>query len=175
MDGSDASRHPQAGSSKSKENARAEEIALRFIGYRPRSMLEVRRRLARGGFATAVIEDTVARLEDWGYLDEEVFARLFAVSRRDTKNHAERRVRFDLLGRGVDRSIVDRVLDEVFADVDVTEMARVLAARRWARSEGKERHRRVRQVRDYLLRRGFEPGVVHRVLGEIDMRTTGNP
>src|SRR5919112_4981502 len=55
--------------------SRATEAALVFLGYRPRSEKEVRDRLRRGGFEQDAVEQAIARLHEWHYLNDADFAR----------------------------------------------------------------------------------------------------
>src|SRR5882757_7519157 len=54
--------------------------AARFLEVRPRSVVEVRRRLRSAGYAAALIERAVERLVELGLLDDAAFARAWVES-----------------------------------------------------------------------------------------------
>ena len=60
--------------------------AVRFIKYRPRSVLEVRERLKLKGFTGETAENTIKSLLEEGLLDDAVFAKLWAMERASGKN-----------------------------------------------------------------------------------------
>src|SRR5690625_6590850 len=53
---------------------RALDQALRYLGYRARSIDETRARLARTGQDEGVIDAVITRLLELGYIDDEAFA-----------------------------------------------------------------------------------------------------
>src|SRR5919199_4101337 len=51
------------------------DAALAFLGPRPRSEQEIRRRLARKELPPSIVEEVVARLRRWELVDDQSFAR----------------------------------------------------------------------------------------------------
>jgi regulatory protein len=136
---------------------------LRFLEARSRSVAEVRRRLGDAGYRTELVEGAIARLIDLGVLDDEMFARLWIESRDRARPRGERALRQELALKGVDRAIVDEVLDERRSEggdetlVDAEAAERVLA--RHARTLDRVADPRLRRQRAYALlaRNGFDP------------------
>ena len=54
------------------------EIAIRFLGTRPRTRWELERRLRRAAATDEVITATLDRLAAMGYVDDTAFARWWA-------------------------------------------------------------------------------------------------
>lgn len=148
----------------------AKSRAMHYLGYRARSEHEVRQRLARSGFDEPVVEEAVARLRELGYLDDAEYARSYARSRFERGGYGPRRVRSDLMRRGVPRRIIDATIAEIFeARDDVLETAREQAAKRWPRLAGEEDPlKRRKKMYDYLLRRGFGYDTVRQVVDELE-------
>jgi regulatory protein len=155
--------------------------AVRFLEARPRSVAEVRRRLRGSGYPPPLIDAAVARLEELGFLDDETFARSWVESRDRARPRGERALRSELLGKGIDRTVVDLVLaerrgegeprtDGAEAPVDVDETAARWLIARHARSLGRVTDPRVRRQRAYALlaRNGFDPDVAGRVAHDLD-------
>jgi regulatory protein len=136
---------------------------LRFLEARSRSVAEVRRRLTEAGYRIELIEGAVARLIDIGVLDDEQFARLWIESRDRARPRGEQALRRELALKGVERAVVDQLLDERRGDggdessVDAEAAERVLV--RHARSLERVADVRVRRQRAYALlaRNGFDP------------------
>ena len=98
--------------SKVEDPAEVLDAAARFLEARPRSEAEVRRKLTRLGYQPTLVEDTLTKLVEFGYLDDEAFARSWVESRDRAKPRGEHALRQELGRLGVARGTVDEVLDE---------------------------------------------------------------
>jgi regulatory protein len=88
------------------------EAAAAFLGVRPRSIDETRRRLRHLGYRHELVEVVVELLAQLGYLDDAEFARVWVESRDRARPRGAVALRRELALKGVDRAIVDAVLDE---------------------------------------------------------------
>jgi len=141
------------------------EAAARFLEVRPRSVVEVRRRLGQAGYRTDLVSAAIERLTELGMLDDTTFARTWIESRDRARPRGEIALRRELALKGVDRAVVDELLDErrnvgdAAADggVDLAAAERLLA--RHERALAREADLRSRRRRAYALlaRNGFDP------------------
>ena len=155
------------------------EAAARFLETRSRSVAEVRRRLSRAGYQTALVEDAITRLEELGMLDDEAFARAWVESRDRARPRGERAIREELRVKGVDRTTVDAILDErreaPTADEptpDRAAAARLLAKHARALDRVVDRHQRRQRAYALLARNGFDPETCREVAATVDGATT---
>lgn len=88
------------------------EAAARFLEVRPRSIAEVRRRLAGAGYRSDLVEGAIERMTELGMLDDEAFARAWVESRDRARPRGERAIREELRLKGIDRASIDLVLAE---------------------------------------------------------------
>lgn len=142
------------------------DAAARFLEARPRSIAEVRRRLTAAGYRPELVEAAVGRLGELGYLDDEAFALAWIESRDRAHPRGEHALRRELRLKGLDGSLVERVLaerrqaagGEAAPDVDAAAAERLLE--RHARSLDRVVDTRQRRQRAYALlaRNGFDPG-----------------
>jgi regulatory protein len=145
------------------------EAAARFLEVRSRSVAEVRRRLTSAGYRPGLVEAAIARMGDLGMLDDEAFARAWVESRDRAHPRGERALRDELRHKGIEREIVDLVLEERRAgDAADTGADRVAAERLLARHErslARVADPRTRRQRAYALlaRNGFDPDVCREV------------
>lgn len=147
------------------------EAAARFLEARPRSIAEIRRRLATAGYRRDLVDAAIGRLVELGLVDDEEFARTWVASRDRARPRGEIALRRELQLKGIDRPIVDAVLaeradaprDEPAVDVDEVAARRLLA--RHARALERETDARRRRQRAYALlaRNGFSPDVASRM------------
>ena len=143
------------------ERALAMGRALHFLGYRARSLREVRDRLRRYGYGEDTVEGVVGRLEELGYLDDEEFAR--TATREKARRYGPKRVSAELRRSGVDAEVAQKVVDEEFAGRSELEEARSAAVRRYNKGGSDAEARR---VYGFLVRRGYSVGVCAEVARE---------
>jgi regulatory protein len=152
------------------------DIAVGFLGTRPRTRWETERRLRRAGTPEAVIVQTVERLVELGYLDDAAFARWWGEQRDRHAPRGERLVEAELRQHGVPRDVIEvyraehRTPERPPEDegLPTTEAERAAAA-----LEGHLRGRplprdpnALQRVGMYLVRRGFDPDTVRATLRE---------
>ena len=90
----------------------AVERALNFISYRPRSRAEVRRYLLRKETPPEIIETALARLDHLDYVNDRAFAGFWIENREQFSPRGSRALRNELRLKGVDRELVDEMVDE---------------------------------------------------------------
>lgn len=126
------------------------QYALRSLGRRMQSRAELERKL-RARTTSEVARSVIARLLEWGYLDDRAFAEAFVRSRRE--RWGSLRLRAELARRGVDERIVREVLAEgEEGEEGEEELARALALLHKSAWRHKGEH--ARMVR-FLQARGF--------------------
>ncbi len=132
------------------------------------------------GYRNDLVASAIDRLSDLGMLDDAAFARQWVESRDRARPRGERALRSELAQRGVDRAVVESVLelrrtaaaDEAIdrgspyattASAYETAAARLLGRR--GRSIARVPNVRVRRERAYglLARNGFDSSVASRV------------
>lgn len=129
------------------------DLAVRLLGLRPHSELELRQKLRRKGCAADAIDGAVARAFRLGYLDDAAFARALVTQRSRTRGPAV--LAAELAAKGVSRGLAREALGAV-AHASQVEAARRLAAR------SSYANRQVVAAR--LLRRGFGTDVIREAL-----------
>jgi regulatory protein len=162
------------------------DIAVRFLGTRPRTRWELERRLRRAGVEDAVLETTVGRLAELGYLDDGAFARWWGEQRDRHSPRGRRMIEAELRQRGVPRDVLEGFRDEHAAPERSPEDESLPSSEAERASEALERHLRGRPVPEdrkalqrigmYLMRRGFDADTVRSAIraagAEADDETT---
>jgi regulatory protein len=136
--------------------------ALNALGYRARSVREVRERLMRAGYVEDTIDGVVTRLETLGYLDDEEYARDLA--RAEARKYGPRRIYGDLRRAGIYEEAAREAVDKEFAGRSEHEAAREAARRRYNTGEGSDAQ--VRRVYGFLMRRGYSAGICAEIARE---------
>jgi regulatory protein len=148
--------------------------AARFLEARSRSVTEVRRRLTGAGYRPALVDGAIERLLELGMLDDRAFAETWIASRDRARPRGARVLRQELLQKGIDRALIDELLEErrtaesgEATEPDVEAARRLLE--RSARTLSRVADPRQRRAKAYALlaRNGFDPDVCRDVAAEL--------
>jgi regulatory protein len=147
----------------------ARNLAFHFISYRPRSVVEVRRRLKKADYNIAIIERVISRLLELNMLDDAEFAIEFVQGRLRNKGYGPRRLKQDLKQRGVQDVLIDRALEDAFSGLNTAELALTAGQKIFPRlAKIQATHIRRKKLSDYLTRRGFVYEHMHLAIKKLE-------
>lgn len=149
----------------------AKQTAIRFIGYRPRSVWEVQRHLEKKGFEAATIDQATSRLQAINLLDDEAFARYWVDQRATFKPRSRYVLRQELQQKGIDRNLIDAAI----ADIDETAAARQAAAKQLTRWQQLPYDQFAAKLGGYLQRRGFSYEIIREITQEMWQTISSQP
>jgi regulatory protein len=118
---------------------------------------ELTRRLRRRGASADIARAVVADLVDRGYVDDQAFARWWAEARARGRRVGSRRLRQELVVKGIPREMVEAAIAAAFEEVGESERALEAARRRLPALLRGRAARAPARLADYLLRRGYPP------------------
>ncbi len=145
--------------------AKAYERAVRFLGYRPRSVAEVERHLREHQVDEPVVRQVIGRLQAVGYLNDSEFARFWVENRQQFNPRAVGALRQELRLKGVAPEVIEEVLRAAGTDEETAAYQSVSAkARRW---RGLDRAIFWEKAGGYLARRGFSYDVIESALNRL--------
>ena len=139
---------------------KAFDKAINLLSIRPRSIEEVRRRLARAGFADSVVAAAIDRLREQRYVDDLAFARFWIENREAFKPMSPRAIAHELYQKGVERDVYDALLEAI----DVEDAAYRSSKKQIWRYRGKMRYEFKTRLTAMLRRRGFDFDTISRVV-----------
>ena len=114
-----------------------------------------------------LVDEVVGALQRYGYVDDEAFARRFAENRASAGKSGARRLRLELRAKGImDSETIDRVVREAVERAPESESIDRLIEKR-LRGRPVEDPKELRRLRDFLLRRGFDPETIAERLAAI--------
>jgi regulatory protein len=136
--------------------------ALRLLGRREQTTAELTNKLLDRDFAAPDVEDAIVRLRDAGALDDRRAALAHIRTASRIKGRGRRRIERELMARGVDRALVHELLGAAPPDQDEAALRAVLQRKHIPARLDQASYRRVFQQ---LLRRGFSPDLIAKVIG----------
>jgi regulatory protein len=138
------------------------DLSYRYLGYRDRTVLEVRRHLESKRVEPDTIEQTVAELGEQGYLDDARFAQLFVEDRRALDHWGNERIERKLLAAGVAAELVAAALAGSDTEESQFDAALAVLSRRFPTPPESDRDRE--RALGFLVRKGYELEVAYDVI-----------
>ena len=142
------------------------KAALKLLAFRPRSEMELRRRLLEKKCDLESINRTITELTQSKMIDDGKFAKLYALSRVQSRAMGKPLIRRELQAKGLSSNCVAEAMRAI-ADVSDLESAMDFAKKKMLTMKGLENEAKKRRVHAALLRRGFEGSTVFKVLGSL--------
>lgn len=157
---------------KENELQKLLDKALRFLSYRPRSEKEISDFLTRKQAGKETVKMVMVRLKDLGMIDDLKFSQWWLEQRQTFRPKGKRLLVMELKGKGVNREIIDRLLESQTGEDEFEIGKRILAkkAERWQNLSPLEFRKK---ASEFLLRRGFSWDTIKRILDNRDFDGEG--
>jgi regulatory protein len=150
-----------------KSRERTLQRAVKLLAAKPRSIEELRERLLEKGWADeAAVEYALAKLKEYGYLDDERFAFGFASYRVKQKPVGRQRLARDLQTKKISKETADAALELVYQETPEEELiTRAIDKRIRLRGRPTTRQQ-TKSLYEHLLRLGFSYDLIIRKVRE---------
>lgn len=160
-----------ADANKSRE--RTMNRAVKLLAAKPRPVEELRERLLEKLWTDETIVDgVIEKLKEYDYLDDEKFAGDLALSKLRQKPQGQRRLKQALSQKKLSRENVDQAIKQAFEKMPESELIDTAIEKR-LRLKGKPETRvDTKKFYDYLLRLGFDYGLIRSKLADLGRITT---
>jgi len=142
-----------------EEKEKIRERAFRLLGFRDRSVQEMRERLVRIGYDPDRVEETIAELVADNTLDDRRFSRAFTDDYTNLKPKGNQFLRRELKHK----KVAAEIIEEVAGGRDEKTLIRKLVATKLGRFDRRDPKQRQKIIR-YLAYRGFALGSILDVL-----------
>jgi len=121
-------------------------------------------KLKQGGYPTEIIEDAIAYVESYGYVNDENYARNFVESHIQTRSR--KRIENDLQQRGIHRELISKVFDELSEDGqeadEIAMIQKFLLKKNFHAGTATDKERQ--KMYGFLYRKGFQTDAISRAL-----------
>jgi regulatory protein len=140
-----------------REHERAIELGYRAVGYRERTVAELRTFLERKRVGPCAIDEAVAELSEAGLLDDARYSRRFAEDKRELERWGSERIARELQRRGVAHDLIEGALAGRSRESELSTALSVLEERLSPPGDDRGRDRAWR----LLVRRGYETEIAY--------------
>jgi regulatory protein len=136
-----------------------------YCGYQERSHSEVKEKLYSLGVWKKDLDEIMAALIEENYLNEERFALAFAGGKFRMKQWGRVKIKYELKQRQVSEYSIKKALKQIDEEEYMASLKK-LAENRYASLKGDQYLVRKKKTIDYLMQKGYEPGLIQIVLNE---------
>jgi len=105
----------------------------------------------------------VEKLRSLNYVNDETFARNFALTRSENRSYGPKRIERELRAKGIDQALIREAVRETFARADETAKARMLLEKKF-KNENFDDPKMLRRAAAFLQRRGYSPNTIFALL-----------
>ncbi len=140
------------------EKAKTLEKVISFASVRPRSKKEIMDYFRRKNTNVLIHWYLIEKLEKYGLLDDQKFAKWWVEQRLQFKNKSKKDITFELRQKGIDTNTIKNVLDD--SEIDELKITKELIAKKsykWQKYDEKVRRQKISQ---YLAGKGFSWDVI---------------
>jgi len=146
----------------------AKQKAFRLLSLRPHSEKELEKKLREKGFPAVVVKETLEKLHDLKYLNDESFAKSLARNLAVNKLWGNKKIIGSLREKGLTAELIDLSIEQTRQELPEEDAIEILinkktAKRKTAALDFKEKQK----IFQTLMGRGFPPGLILNKLGRI--------
>lgn len=145
----------------------AKQRALAFATYKPRTEVQVRRKLHEVGFLQHEQELAIQFLKEFNYIDDAEFARMFVGDFLLRKPSSASRVKMELRKRGISELQAQSAIELYFPKDTTTELALKAAEKKLRSVKHKPIEKQKTALVGYLQRQGFSWEIIKNILNEL--------
>lgn len=144
----------------------AGDLALKYLGYRSRTKKQLYDYLKRKGFEDPVVDKTIEKMQEYGFLNDEEFALRWVESRKTGRPAGRRKIAYELKAKGIDEETLESALNTL-TEEEEQEQALKLAEKASLRYKHLPSRERMARISQTLMRRGFGWDIVERALRQL--------
>lgn len=130
---------------------RAIKRAMHILERQERTEFQLRRKLLQSAYPEEAIEDAIAYVKEYHYLDDERYARTFICFQQEKRSR--QRIKHDLMQRGIPKDLIEVCMEEEFV-FDEREQIRILLEKKHFSPDEADR-KEWQKIYGFLQRRGF--------------------
>ncbi|MGE7613190.1 regulatory protein RecX [Paenibacillus sp. NPDC101420] len=147
------------------ERQRAYVEGLRYLERKPRTAMEMTRRLRQKEIGETIIAEVVQRLQQERLLDDPLYAKQWAEQRITNQRKGKMWIRQELREKGIDKTLISEALENVSPEQEL-ESALQIGRKKWNLIRGEATDKR-RKTGAFLMRRGFSGDMVRQVINTL--------
>lgn len=135
--------------------------AFRYLSYKDRSIKEMEDYLLKKEYSPHIINLTISYMLDNDYLNDKRFAENFIQGKSKYNNYGPRKIKYDLMNKGIEKEIIDLCLDDF--DEDLEEIID-LVNRKYEKLKDAQYNKQYSTIGGFLSRKGHSYDTIKKVM-----------
>lgn len=135
--------------------------AMYLLNQMDRTEQQLRTKLKQNGYTDYMIDQALAYVKSFGYINDSGYTERFIMSRMKKKSKKE--IYAALCQKGIDKETIDQALEECYAEEDEKEAIKDLIRKKRFDVENAD-YKEKEKIYAYLMRKGFSYESVRQVL-----------
>ncbi|MBE5967834.1 MAG: regulatory protein RecX [Lachnospiraceae bacterium] len=144
---------------------RAKQKALALLKTQDRTRVELRRKLRVAGYPEEIVDQTIAYVDSYGYLDDERYASLYIRDRKHRKSKLA--LKTELNRKGISKDILDSVFEAEYQEEE-SEDPEIIAIKKAVAKKNVDTEQLTWEEKQKLIaslyRKGFDLDKINRIL-----------
>jgi regulatory protein len=154
------------------QTIRGKEYLLRLLSRRIYSRYEILKKLKNKGYPENIVSNLVLWLENKNYINDELFAEMWAQFRLQNKPIGSYKLNQELRLKGIKQDIIKKIIDKTYNEIDELTVARNLIKDKIVSAKIKNIRIDPKKIYNFLLRRGFSIEISRNIYHELKNKDT---
>ena len=154
------------------QTIRGKEYLLRLLSRRIYSRYEILKKLKNKGYTENIVSNLVLWLENKNYINDELFAEMWAQFRLQNKPIGSYKLNQELRLKGIKQDIIKKIIDKTYNEIDELTVARNLIKDKIVSAKIKNISIDPKKIYNFLLRRGFSIEISRNIYHELKNKDT---
>ncbi|MFC0273827.1 recombination regulator RecX [Metabacillus herbersteinensis] len=151
------------------DSKKAFNKAIEYLGYRMRSIKEIKDYLRKKEVDSAVIDEVIHKMKEYRYVDDLDFARAYVKTHWQTNGKGPNVLTQELFGKGIDRNTIEEALVQ-YDQASQIEEAIKHAVKTIKKNKMVSSTQSKQKVEQTLLRKGFPFSVISIALEDLELK-----
>ena len=139
---------------------RAIKRAMHLLEKMDRTEQQLRKKLLEGEYPNELVEEAIAYVKSYHYIDDERYARTFIRLNQDRRSIG--RMKMDLFAKGISADMIDRAIDEEYETLPETLIQKLIEKKNFDPDTATRQE--TAKMYQYLFRKGFSRDEIMHVL-----------
>lgn len=145
---------------------KALNYAILLLSYRGRSSKEIADKMKEKGYAADIIDTTLQKLGQLGYVNDVEFAKILIRDKQRLKKAGKNLIRVELWQKGIASDLIDQLVNQSISEEDEFERAKTLFLKKVNTYSRDDQKAKKRKGYGFLIRKGYSSEIASRVIRE---------
>lgn len=152
---------------KAEEVNKAFNCAVNLLSFRSRSTKELMVKMKQKGFEEESIQKAIEKLVYYGYLNDYQFSTQWVSDKQRFKKAGKNLLKQELYQKGIEKEIIEQVLQENVNEEDEYQRALELAEKKVKTLGKDDRNAKYRKLSGLLARKGYSFDIISKIMKEV--------